>query len=148
MVKKGKIVTRGNGIGGKRPEHYWDDDLGAEVFIVYGNLRERILFDDSQDPNARRFITDVLLSNRNMDIAMRKNGGYLGDMVADRSRRGYTVSYDRDKLCLAKELENVKPKHRLGDVPIQIDGQSGRVHIGGEVVSKARKKRDDSREDR
>ena len=79
---------------------------------------------------------------------MRKNGGYLGDMVADRSRRGYTVSYDRDKLCLAKELENVKPKHRLGDVPIQIDGQSGRVHIGGEVVSKARKKRDDSREDR
>ncbi len=148
VVKKGKIVTRGNGIGGKRPEHYWDDDLGAEVFIVYGNLRERILFDDSQDPNAKKFVSDVLLSNRNMDIAMRKNGGYLGDMVADRSRRGYTVTHDRDKLCLAKELEAIKPKHRLGDVPIQIDGQSGRVHIGGDVVNKAPKKRYDSREDR
>lgn len=140
IMQGGKIIKRGLSKNIKRPEHYWDDDLGGEVFYVYADLRERILFDDSQDPDARRFVTDVLLSNANMDVAMEKNGGYIGDLSYDKRQKQYTATFDRDKLCLAKELEAIKYKHRLGDVPIQIDIEKGSVHIGGEVVSTARKR--------
>lgn len=142
VVRDGKVVTRGISRNTKRQDHYWDEDLCGEVFYVLGDLRERILFDESQDPLARRFTANVLLSNGNLDIALDKNGGYIGDMSFDKEKGRYVPAYDQDKLCVAKELDAIKYKHRLGDVPIQIDIETGRVHIGGETVSQARRPRD------
>ena len=107
--------------------HYWDEERKAEVFVVCGDLRERILFDRTQDENAQNFTINVLLSNNNLDAALKRNGGYIGDLFYDKSLPGYSATYDRDKLCLAKEIEAARKKQTIGEFPIQIDVEDGSI---------------------
>lgn len=107
--------------------HYWDEEQGAEVFIVCADLRERILFDRTQDEGARRFTVDVLLSNNNLDKSLKTNGGYIGDICFDKRFSEYNVSFDRDKLCLAKELESARKTMAIGEIPVLIDLEKGTI---------------------
>lgn len=107
--------------------HYWDEDRRAEVFVVCADLRERMLFDRTYDEDAQRFTINVLLSNNNLDAALRNNGGYIGDLTYDKAIKGYSVTYDRDKLCLAKELEAARKKKTIGEHPVKIDVETGTI---------------------
>lgn len=137
--RKALIPKIGGNSGGKKGKnsqsakkagntlHYWDEDRRAEVFVVCADLRERMLFDRTYDEDAQRFTINVLLSNNNLDAALRNNGGYIGDLTYDKSIKGYSVTYDRDKLCLAKELETARKKKTIGEHPVKIDVETGTI---------------------
>lgn len=132
--KRKALIPKVGGNNGKQKArtakgllHYWDEEQGAEVFIVCADLRERILFDRTQDEEARRFTVDVLLSNNNLDKSLKTNGGYIGDMFFDKRFNEYNVTFDRDKLCLAKELESARKSMTIGELPVQIDLEKGKI---------------------
>lgn len=83
----------------------WDDKIGAEIFLVSGELNESKLEDPMVDPEFIRYTQEVLLSTTNLEEASIYNGGYIGRVGVTPDRREYIVKHDTEPLCVSKELQ-------------------------------------------
>lgn len=83
----------------------WDDKIGAEIFLVSGELNESKLENPNIDPEFIRYTQEVLLSTTNLEQATIYNGGYIGRVSVTPDKREYIVAHDTDPLCVSKELQ-------------------------------------------
>lgn len=83
----------------------WDDQIGAEIFLVSGELNEKKLEDPMVDPEFIRYTQEVLLATTNLEEASIYNGGYIGRVSVTPNRREYIVKHDTEALCVSKELQ-------------------------------------------
>lgn len=98
-AKRKQATMREDAISG------WDDQIGAEVFFVSGDLNESKLEDPFVDPEFIRYTQEVLLSTTNLEQAAIYNGGYIGRVSVTPDRGEYIVKHDTDPLCVSKELQ-------------------------------------------
>lgn len=99
----------------------WDEQADSEVFVVYGHLNRNMLIDPETDPQYKKYVIDVYLSNANLEDSLKHNGGYIGEVYLDPQTKEYKVMHDADQLCLAKEFTKAKLSRGEIGIPLSID---------------------------
>lgn len=91
----------------------WDEMMDGEKFVVYGNIDYKMLSKKNTDPEYLRYNMDVLLSNINLENAIKYNGGYIGEVRVDTNTKEYVVGHDQDNLCTARKIQEIRRKNKI-----------------------------------